>query len=119
MAHPPSIFDAFAPVFSVAIQSVLTAILLVLLLAWRVRAGLGPNAVIPDGRFSLRNFFEIAFEGIASLAHDAIGHDWKKYMPLLATLGTFILIGNLMGLVPGLGGPTSFVETNFSWAVIS
>jgi F-type H+-transporting ATPase subunit a len=91
----------------------------VLLLAWRVRSQLGPNAVIPDGRFSLRNFFEVMFEGIASLARDAIGHDWKRYMPLLATLGTFILIGNLMGLVPGLGGPTSFVETNLSWAIIS
>ena len=119
MGHPPSIFSAFEPVMSVAIQTVLATILLVLLLAWRVRSQLGPDAVIPDGRFTLRNFVEIMFEGIASLAHDTIGHDWKKYMPLVATLGTFILIGNLMGLVPGLGGPTSFVETNFSWAIIS
>jgi F-type H+-transporting ATPase subunit a len=100
-------------------QSVFATMLLTLLLAWRVRSQLGPNAVIPDARFSLRNFFEVMFEGIASLAHDTIGHDWKKYMPLVATLGTFILIGNLMGLVPGLGGPTSFVETNLSWAIIA
>ena len=72
--------------------------LIVLLIAWRVHASLGPDAVIPDARFSLRNFFELLFEGIASLAHDAIGHDWRKYMPLLATLGIFILIGNLMGI---------------------
>lgn len=119
MTHPPSIYDALDPAVSVIMQSVLAAILLVLLLAWRVRAQLGPDAVIPDGRFSLRNFFEVMFEGIASLAEETIGHDWKKYMPLLATLGTFILIGNLMGMVPGLGGPTSFVETNLSWAIIS
>jgi F-type H+-transporting ATPase subunit a len=119
MAHPPSIFDALAPDFTIAVQTVVAAILLTLLLAWRVRAQLGPDAVIPDARFSLRNFFEVAFEGIASLARDTLGHDWKKYMPLLATLGTFILIGNLMGLVPGLGGPTSFVETNLAWAIIS
>ena len=30
-----------------------------------------------------------------------------------------ILIGNLMGLVPGLGGPTSYIETNLSWAIVS
>jgi F-type H+-transporting ATPase subunit a len=119
MGHPPSIYDALDPAVSVIVQSVIATMLLVLLLAWRVRSQLGPDAVIPDGRFSLRNFIEVMFEGIASLAHDALGHDWKKYMPLLATLGTFILIGNLMGLVPGLGGPTSFVETNFSWAIIS
>jgi F-type H+-transporting ATPase subunit a len=119
MGHPPSIYDSLAPVVSVVIQSVVATMLLTLLLAWRVRSQLGPNAVIPDARFSLRNFFEVMFEGIASLAHDTIGHDWKKYMPLVATLGTFILIGNLMGLVPGLGGPTSFVETNLSWAIIA
>ncbi len=119
MGHPPSIYDALEPAISVIVQSVFATILLVLLLAWRVRSQLGPNAVVPDGRFTLRNFFEVMFEGIASLAHDTIGHDWKKYMPLLATLGTFILIGNLMGLVPGLGGPTSFVETNLSWAIIA
>ena len=118
MGHPPSIYD-FLPAASVVIQSVVATMLLVLLLAWRVRSQLGPNAVIPDASFSLRNFFEVMFEGIASLAHDALGHDWKKYMPLLATLGTFILIGNLMGMVPGLGGPTSFVETNLSWAIIA
>jgi F-type H+-transporting ATPase subunit a len=118
MSHAPSIYDLF-PAASVVIQSVVATMLLVLLLAWRVRSQLGPNAVVPDASFSLRNFFEVMFEGIASLAHDALGHDWKKYMPLLATLGTFILVGNLMGMVPGLGGPTSFVETNLSWAIIA
>jgi F-type H+-transporting ATPase subunit a len=119
MSHPPSVFDAFEASVPVLLQSVIAGMLIVLLIAWRVRAALGPDAVIPDGRFSLRNFFEVMFEGIASLAHDSIGHDWRKYMPLLATLGTFILVGNLMGLVPGLGGPTSYVETNLSWALVS
>ncbi len=119
MGHPPSIYDALAATVPVLFQSVIAGILIVVLVAWRVRASLGADAVIPDGRFTLRNFFEVAFEGIASLAHEAIGHDWRKYMPMLATLGMFILIGNLMGLVPGLGGPTSYVETNLSWALVS
>ena len=119
MGHPPTIYSAFEGSVHVIFQSVIAAMLLVLLVAWRVRASLGADAAIPDARFSLRNFLEILFEGIASLAHDAIGHDWRKYMPLLATLGLFILIGNLMGLVPGLGGPTSYVETNLAWAIVS
>ena len=119
MSHPPSVFDAFEASVPVLFQSVIAGMLIVLLIAWRVRSSLGANAVIPDARFSVRNFFEVIFEGIASLAHDAIGHEWRTYMPLLATLGTFILIGNLMGIVPGLGGPTSYVETNLSWAIVS
>ena len=119
MSHPPSVFDVFETSVPVLFQSVIAGMLIVLLVAWRVRASLGADGVIPDARFSLRNFFEVLFEGIASLAHDAIGPDWRRYMPLIATLGTFILIGNLMGIVPGLGGPTSYVETNLSWAIVS
>jgi F-type H+-transporting ATPase subunit a len=40
-------------------------------------------------------------------------------MPLVATLGLFILVANLMGAVPGLGGPTSYVETNLAWAILA
>ena len=68
MSHPPSIFDAFEASVPVLFQSVIAGMLIVVLIAWRVRASLGPDAVIPDGRFSLRNFFEIMFEGIAALA---------------------------------------------------
>jgi F-type H+-transporting ATPase subunit a len=40
-------------------------------------------------------------------------------MPVVGTLGFFILVSNLMGLIPGLGGPTSFIETNLAWALIA
>lgn len=119
MGHAPSIYDAFASTIPVIAQSLVAAVLVVLLIAWRVGASVGPDTLIPDARFSLRNFIEILFEGICGMAHDTIGHDWKKYIPFLGTLGLFILVSNLMGIVPGLGGPTSYVETNLSWAILS
>ena len=48
-----------------------------------------------------------------------IGPTWPSYLPLIGTLGVFILISNLMGLVPGLGGPTAFIETNLCWAIMA
>ena len=119
MSHAPSIYGVLDSAIPVLHQSLIAGVLLTLLVAWRVGASVGPDTLIPDARFSLRNFIEVLFEGICSLAHDAIGHDWQKYMPLLGTLGLFILISNLMGIVPGLGGPTSYVETNLSWAILS
>jgi F-type H+-transporting ATPase subunit a len=119
MRHAPSIYGVFESALEGQHQALVAGVLLTLWVAWRVGASVGPDTLIPDTRFSLRNFVEVLFEGICSLAHDAIGHDWKKYMPLLGTLGLFILISNLMGIVPGLGGPTSYVETNLSWAIIS
>jgi F-type H+-transporting ATPase subunit a len=119
MHHAPTIYGLLDSTLPVLHQSIVLAVLLVLLIAWRIGAAVGPDTLIPDARFSLRNVVEVLFEGICSLAHDVIGHEWRKYMPFLGTLGLFILVGNLMCVVPGLGGPTSYVETNLSWAIIS
>jgi F-type H+-transporting ATPase subunit a len=117
MVHPPSLFDLFGP-FAIVAAIGLTA-LTSLVIAWRVGATIGPDSLVPDGRVSLRNAIEVLFEGVCSLAEDVIGHEWKSYMPFLGTLGLFIMIGNLMNLIPGLGAPTGFIETNLSWAILS
>src|SRR5512137_2892745 len=99
MGHAPSIYDVYAGSVSLPVQTLIAAVLVVLLISWRVGATLGPEALIPDARFSLRNIIEIFFEGICGLAKQVMGHDWKKYMPFIGTLGLFILVSNLMGIV--------------------
>src|SRR5437899_10921252 len=49
---------------------------------------------------------------------DVMGHEGRRYLPLLATLGLFILAGNLMSLVPGLAGPTGNLNTTAACALI-
>jgi F-type H+-transporting ATPase subunit a len=49
---------------------------------------------------------------------DVMGHDGRRYLPLLATLGLFILTGNLMSLVPGLAGPTGNLNTTAACAIV-
>jgi len=39
--------------------------------------------VIPDPRFTLRNLFELILGFLQQLAEDIIGHQAKKYLPLL------------------------------------
>src|SRR5229473_6591717 len=50
------------------------------------------------------------FEGIEGFvgdqSADVIGHHSEGFTPFLVTLGLFILVGNLLGLVPGLESPT-------------
>ena len=120
MVHVPSIYDALH--IPVEIQSLALASLVVLLIAALVRSGLRSateGGVIPEERISLRNVLELLLEGVVSLARGTIGDHWARYMPLLGTLGFFILVSNLMGLLPGFGGPTSFLETNLAWALVS
>lgn len=46
-----------------------------------------------------------------------MGAKGRQYLPLLGTIFVFILIGNLMGQVPGLGSPTSNINVPFALAV--
>ena len=86
-------------------------------LRWQLAASEG--GVIPDEGVTLRNVFEVVVEGLSGVAENAMGHEWRTYFPLVGTLFFFILISNLLGLIPGLGGATSDVNTTAAWAIIS
>jgi F-type H+-transporting ATPase subunit a len=77
------------------------------------------GGVVPDEGFTLRNLFEVLVEMLANLAEDRIGPDWRKYFPIIATLFFFILVANLMGLLPGVGGATADANTTWAWALIA
>lgn len=44
---------------------------------------------------------------IEGQSRDVIGHHSERFTPFLVTLGLFILIANLFGVVPGLESPTA------------
>lgn len=46
-----------------------------------------------------------------------MGPKGRQYLPLLGTIFVFILFGNLMGQVPGLGSPTSNINVPFALAL--
>lgn len=64
---------------------------------------------------------QIVLEDIVSFLvtqlDDQMGHHGRRFLPLLGTLFVFILIGNLMGQIPGLGSPTSNINVPFACAV--
>jgi F-type H+-transporting ATPase subunit a len=66
----------------------------------------------------LQNFMEVVLEQFLTLLDEVIGHDGRRYLPLIATLGLFILTSNLLGLVPGLVAPTANMYTTIACAVI-
>lgn len=60
---------------------------------------------------------EAYYRFIANLVKDIIGPQGQKYVPLLGTLGLFILTGNLMGLIPIFKSPTSNINVTFACAI--
>ena len=72
-------------------------------------------SLVPRG---IQNVLEVVVEQFQQLIDDVIGHEGRPYLPLIATLGLYILFMNLMGLVPGFAGPTTNVNTTASCAIV-
>ena len=66
----------------------------------------------------LQNVMEVVIEGFDSLLTEIMGHHGRKFFPLIATLGIFILTANLLGIVPGFESPTSNINTTAAMAVV-
>jgi F-type H+-transporting ATPase subunit a len=102
------------------IQAALLAVGLLVLAAWSVRRSLATSegGVLPDQGITVRNCIEAILEGIANLAHQVIGPDSRRFVPLVASIFFFILISNLLGLLPAVGGATSDISVGLAWGVI-
>jgi F-type H+-transporting ATPase subunit a len=71
--------------------------------------------LVPRG---LQNFFEVVIEQFQQMIDDVIGPEGRPFLPLIATLGLFILTANLLSLVPGLNGPTTNLNTTAACALV-
>lgn len=54
-----------------------------------------------------------------NIARAGMGHGGDKYVPFLATMFLFILITNLLGMIPFLGSATASIAVTFALALIS
>ncbi len=93
----------------VAFSWVATAIILVLaVLASR------SLKLIPSG---VQNFVEVIMEFFLDMVDTSIGHMGRKFFPFIATLGMYILVSNLLGLIPGCEAPTGNLNTTIALAL--
>ncbi|MBU1149915.1 MAG: F0F1 ATP synthase subunit A, partial [Proteobacteria bacterium] len=67
------------------------------------------------GRF--QNVMEAVLGGFDDLLVETMGPEGRKFFPLIATLGLYILTSNLLGLLPGFESPTANLNTTVSMAV--
>ena len=67
------------------------------------------------GKFQI--ILEDGVRAVIGLLEEWIGPSGARFLPLIATLGLFILMGNYMGLVPGLMAPTSSINVTLGCAI--
>ncbi len=85
---------------AVAMEVLVVGFLLIVFIM--VRASLSVES--PSG---LQHMFEGINGFVEGQSRDVIGHHSERFTPFLVTLGLFILIANLFGVVPGLESPTA------------
>jgi len=66
----------------------------------------------------LQNVMEVILTSFNNLLVETMGPEGKRFFPLIATLGLYILTSNLLGLVPGFESPTSNLNTTISMALV-
>lgn len=65
----------------------------------------------------LQNAVELIVEELERLMDATMGPKGRKYFPLIATLALFILVSNLISLIPGFAPPTANINTNAALAL--
>jgi F-type H+-transporting ATPase subunit a len=71
--------------------------------------------LVPSKRQSVLELIVGTFEGLAT---DFIGEAGRRYVPLIGSVGLFVLTANLLGLVPGLMSPTSKITVTAGCALV-
>jgi F-type H+-transporting ATPase subunit a len=68
------------------------------------------------GKFQMA--MEIYFDFTRNLVDEVIGHGGRRYVTIIGTIGLFILLCNLEGLIPTLITPTATVCVPFGCSVV-
>ena len=99
-------------VFLVAAHIVLVGIIVLVLAKLATKS----MQLVPSGT---QNIMEAYLEGVIFMGEDVIGAKLaRKYLPLIATIGLFVFVGNMIGIIPGFESPTNNVNMTAVLAII-
>ena len=81
-----------------------------------VRMATSNLQVVPKGA---QNLMEAYISGVLKMGSDVMGQEKaRRYLPLVATIGLFVGIANLIGVIPGFEAPTAFLELPLTLALV-
>ncbi len=110
MLHIEPKYPSYPIPNSFAMELLVFAFLLILFLLVRARL----SVESPGG---LQHSFESIEGFVLSQSHEIIGHHVEHYTPFFAILFIFILVCNLIGLIPGFESPTAVPSVPLGCAI--
>ena len=71
--------------------------------------------LVPTG---VQNVMEAYIQGVWKMGADVMGREHaRKYLPLVATLGLFIFVANVIGIIPGFEAPSANLNMTLALAL--
>jgi F-type H+-transporting ATPase subunit a len=68
---------------------------------------------------AVQHLAEMTHEFVSEQAEQIIGHGSERFVTYLTALLLFILLANLMGIIPGLESPTAFAVVPLGFALVT
>jgi F-type H+-transporting ATPase subunit a len=96
-------------------NSSLFMLLAVILIVGFLNIAMGGRSLIPT---RLQSVAELAYEFIANMVYENTGKDGMKYFPFVFTLFIFVLVLNLLGMLPYSFTVTSHIVVTFALAAL-
>ena len=72
---------------------------------------------IPEGRLTVRTAGEVIVESLLKLVKENMGPRGPEFMMIIGTLALFILVSNVLGMIPGFQSPTASINTTGACAL--
>lgn len=72
--------------------------------------------LVPSGT---QNVMEAYLSGVLAMGADVMGKaEARRYLPLVATIGLFVGIANIIGVIPGFEAPSAFLDFTLALALV-
>ena len=114
--------DKSVKIYDISITKNVASLLLSAVILLLVFTSVGKSYTVGRGKApkGLQSFLEpIVLFVRDEVARPSIGPKYEKYMPYLLTLFFFILVNNLLGLLPGGANVTGNIAVTFTLAIIT
>ena len=90
----------------------LTAVIVLIL----AQVAMSNLRLIPTGT---QNVFEAYLGGVVAMGADVMGkEESRRYLPLVATIGLFVGVANLIGVIPGFEAPSASLNFTLALALL-
>jgi len=102
------------------VSNAIVVVVLLMIVAYLGTRGLRRDqkkSFVPEAKLTFRTAGEMIVEGILKIVKDNMGPRGPEFMMIIGALALFILVSNVLGLIPGFHSPTENINTTAACAI--